>query len=98
MNVWNFAPESGGPHCMWVTGSVVGHHPALKRVFLAQGGWWISCQFMYLDVFKGLSALLSAMERLFSFPTDGEKRRYQQTFSSFYWNLLFVLLQCLFFW
>ena len=30
-----FAPESGGPRCMWVTGSVLGHLPGSKMVSLA---------------------------------------------------------------
>ena len=34
VNVWYVDPESGGPHCMWVIGSVFGHHPDLNMVSL----------------------------------------------------------------
>ena len=33
VNVWNFAPVSGGLRCMWVIESVLGHHPGLKMFF-----------------------------------------------------------------
>ena len=46
VNVWYFDPESGGPHFMWVIKSVLGHHPALKMVFLVERGWlpWHPCR------------------------------------------------------